>query len=281
MELVDTSRQPPRPSRHVFLSPHYDDVPLSAGATVAEIADLGFPPETVIVFGSEPDPAQPLSPFANALHRAWGLSAGGVIASRRAEEAAAAAVLGARISVLRFRDAIYRGHTYLSDEDLFGAPPAAEAQLPSEIVAALGLGQTANPDVRIYAPMAIGRHVDHQLVFQAAALLAASGWDVWFYEDTPYVLKAGALQSRLAEIADVQPEPVAFVSAEQRWERKLDAILSYRSQLETVFRQYVGVGTSRGEISAALVTHALQATGGRLTERFWGLNDARRVGTRS
>jgi LmbE family N-acetylglucosaminyl deacetylase len=262
------------PSIHLFFSPHYDDIALSAGATVALLADLGRSPETVIVFGSEPDSAQPLSPFAEGLHRAWGLSADQVIARRHAEEDAAAAILGARTRVLPFRDAIYRGHVYLSDDDLFGAPAAAEEALPEAIVAASGFTQAPTNDVRLYAPLAVGRHVDHQLVFRAARELAARGWDVWFYEDTPYVLKPGALQARLAEIGASSLEPAALGPAEPGWERKLDAILSYPSQLETVFRQYVGVGTSRDEIAAALATHARQSGDGQLVERFWRLREA-------
>src|SRR5918993_4154617 len=115
-----------RATRHLFLSPHYDDIPLSAGATVRLLADRGLAPETLVVFGSEPDRARPLSAFAQAMHERWGLTANEVIASRQAEEAAAAAVLGARTRVLPFRDAIYRGDHYLSNEDLFGTPPTAK-----------------------------------------------------------------------------------------------------------------------------------------------------------
>jgi LmbE family N-acetylglucosaminyl deacetylase len=256
-------------ARHLFLSPHYDDIALSAGATVARLADLGLQPEIVIVFGAEPDPEQALSPFAEAMHAGWGLSTGAVVASRQAEEAAAAAILGASTRVLPFRDAIYRGHRYLSDDDLFGHLSPEENALPDDIIAALSLGNQADPEVRVYAPLAIGRHVDHQLVHRAAARLGARGWNVWFYEDTPYALKPGALEQRLAEIGADAVEPVASVPAAAGWERKLDAILSYPSQLETVFRQYVGVGTSREEIGAALAAFARETGSDAVAERFW------------
>lgn len=269
------------PSRHLFLSPHYDDIALSTGATVRLLANQGLSPETPVVFGSEPDRSQPLSSFAMALHEAWGLTADEVIASRQAEEQAAAAILGARTRVLPFRDAIYRGDRYLSDSDLFGAPVAEEASLPAEIVASLELGDEPDPSVRIYAPLAAGRHVDHQTVFRAAAALAARGWDVWFYEDIPYALKPRALDSRLAEVNAIVPlAPVASIPARSVWEHKIDAILSYRSQLETVFQHYVGVGTSRDEISAALVAYADQVGDGILVERFWHVSEApRRFGS--
>ena len=265
-----------RPSRHLFLSPHYDDIPLSAGATVRHFADRGLTPETLVVFGSEPDRGQQLSPFAQQMHQVWGLTADQVIASRYAEETAAASILGATTRVLPFRDAIYRGHVYLSDPDLFGVPALSEASLPTEIVESLELGESPDAGTRIYAPLAVGKHVDHQLVHRAAKDLATSGWDVWFYEDIPYALKPDALEIRLAEIrepAGIRLEPVASIPAESVWDRKIDAILRYPSQLETVFRQYVGVGTTRREISEALMNYAVGAGDGVLAERFWRISE--------
>lgn len=262
------------PTRHLFLSPHYDDIPLSAGGTVRLLADHGTPPEILVAFGSEPDPAQPLTPFARSLHDAWGLDAADVIASRRAEEHAAAAMLGAVTDVLPFRDAIYRGGLYLSDEDLFGTPAAAESTLPGEIIASLALQGASDPATRVYAPLGVGRHVDHQTVFRAATDLAAAGWDVWFYEDIPYALKPNAFDTRLADIVRSMPlEPVARIPVASTWGTKIDAIMRYPSQLETVFRDYVRVGTSRAEIDEALAAYARDRGEGTFTERFWRISD--------
>jgi LmbE family N-acetylglucosaminyl deacetylase len=264
-----------RPTRHLFLSPHYDDIPLSAGATVRLLADQGLAPETLIVFGSEPDRARPLSAFAQAMHAGWSLSANEVIASRQAEEAAAAAVLGAQTRVLPFRDAIYRGDYYLSNDDLFGSPAAEEASLPAAIVASLDLPDSPGSTTRVYAPLGVGKHVDHQIVHLAGQELAGRGWDVWTYEDIPYALKPMALDARLAEIrATTQLEPVAHIPARTAWDQKIDAILCYPSQLETVFQQYVGVGTTREEISQALSAYATRAGDGAEAERFWRLSAA-------
>jgi LmbE family N-acetylglucosaminyl deacetylase len=271
----DVSTEFTRPTRHLFLSPHYDDIPLSAGATVRLLADGGRAPETLVVFGSEPDRSRPLSAFAQAMHERWGLSANEVIASRQAEEADAAAVLGARTRVLPFRDAIYRGDYYLSNEDLFGTPAAEEASLPAAIAASLGLADSADATTRIYAPLGIGKHVDHQIVHLAGHDLAARGWDVWFYEDIPYALKPMALDARLVEVrATARLEPVARIPAQATWDRKIDAILRYPSQLETVFLEYVAIGTTREEIDEALSSYAARAGTGAMAERFWQLTDA-------
>ena len=52
------------PERHLFLSPHYDDIALSCGGTAALLARAGRDPEVALIFGDHPDPAAPLTPFA-------------------------------------------------------------------------------------------------------------------------------------------------------------------------------------------------------------------------
>src|SRR5215218_6302811 len=107
------------PNRHIFLSPHYDDIALSCGGTAALIAQHGRQPVISLLFGSEPDPAQPLTSFAEGMHQQWGMEASEVIAGRRKEEAAALAILGVQDELLPFHDAIYRSSHYTSNAKLF------------------------------------------------------------------------------------------------------------------------------------------------------------------
>jgi LmbE family N-acetylglucosaminyl deacetylase len=255
------------PTRHIFLSPHYDDIALSCGGTAALLARAGRRPEVALIFGDNPDPFVPLTAFAETLHRNWGLDAAQVIAGRRAEEAAAGAILGTTEIFLPFRDAIYRGARYTSDDVLFGTPAADEANLPGAIIAALGLRDSEREDIRLYAPLGVGRHVDHQQAFAAGVTLERRGWDVWFYEDLPYALRARARQDRIAS-AGVALSPAAAVDVTATWDAKIAAILAYPSQLPTVFA-YVDCGSSREEIEAVMRTYATAAGAGRLAERFW------------
>ena len=255
------------PNRHVFLSPHYDDIALSCGGTAARIRELGATPEVALIFGDHPDPNQPLTEFAQSLHRQWGLDATQVIASRRAEESNAAAALGTEAKFLPFRDAIYRGARYLSDEQLFGAPAGDEANVPAGIVEELGLG---NDSVRVYAPLAIGFHVDHQLAFLTGVELARRGVEVWFYEDLPYALKSGA-RDRRAEAIGVEFSPEVLIDISRQWDKKIDAIFAYPSQLSTIFVEYVDVGTRRDQVGAALAVYAREVGNGALCERFWNV----------
>jgi LmbE family N-acetylglucosaminyl deacetylase len=254
-----------RPARHIFLSPHYDDIALSAGGTARLLAAAGRAPEIALLFGNEPDLAQPLTPFAEQMHEGWGLSTAQVVQDRRAEEAAASAILGTTDAYLPFHDAIYRHDFYDSQEKLFDTPDPREAALPGEIVSALGLGDDAKKETRIYAPLAIGFHVDHQTTYLAAKQLSAAGWEVWLYEDIPYALLAGSRQRRLDAVAE---EVIAGPSIDisYAWTAKLDAIMCFPSQLPTIF-DYVNVAPTRDAIDTALHTYAKE--GDSSVERFW------------
>ena len=83
-ESVDQARLM-APSRHIFLSPHYDDIALSCGGTARRIAEAGGRPEVALIFGDHPDPSQPMTEFAESLHRQWGLTAEQVIAGPETE----------------------------------------------------------------------------------------------------------------------------------------------------------------------------------------------------
>lgn len=260
-----------RPSRHLFLSPHYDDIALSIGGTAKLISSAGRSAEIALIFGDHPDTALPLTQFALDLHTEWGLDADQVIAGRRAEEAAASRILGARDRFLPFRDAIYRGENYTSNTQLFGVPADEEAGLPGQIIDSLLLDSNRKSDTRIYAPLAVGFHVDHQQAFRAGQQLAAEGWEVWFYEDLPYAIKTGSRETRLAKI----PFPMtvaARVNVYFQWSAKIDAILSYPSQLTTVF-DYVDRGHTPAEIDETMREYALAAGGDFLGERFWRINE--------
>jgi LmbE family N-acetylglucosaminyl deacetylase len=258
------------PERHIFLSPHYDDIALSVGGTAVLLAEAGREPEVALIFGDQPDPEVPLTLFAESMHRGWGLDTAQVIAGRRAEEAAAGAILGTTEIFLPFRDAIYRGARYTSDDLLFDTPATDEASLPGDIIGALNLADEQRTTTRLYAPLAIGHHVDHQQVFLAGVSLARLGWDVWFYEDLPYSLRQGAREQRFAS-AGVNLSQRASVIVTSAWEKKIAAILAYPSQLATVF-SYVNSGSSREEIETIMRAYARKAGGGVEAERYWQVN---------
>lgn len=261
-----------RPERHIFLSPHYDDIPLSCGGIATRISQSGTPPEIALIFGDHPDPDQRLTEFAQQLHDQWGLTAEQVIDARRAEESAASALIGAVDVYLPFHDAIYRGSRYTSDDDLFGEARPDESELPERIVDELRLSDSELGTVRLYAPLAIGNHVDHQHAFLAGLQLAADGYDVWFYEDLPYALIPGKADERLARIES----PLAsagLVDVRQVWQTKIDAIMAYLSQLAVIFSEYVGAGSTREAIDLAMQAYSKHVGEDILVERFWRVTE--------
>ncbi len=270
------------PQHHIVLSPHYDDMALSIGATMATLADAGREVTDLIVFGAEPSGVQ-LHAFARHHHDTWGLDTNQVITARKAEEAKAVRLLGASTANLEFFDAIYRSGHYQSDEQLFGSLPSDEADLPKQIAAAaedvarsLTISTSAPAaQVRFYAPLGIGNHVDHQLAFLAGNVLAVMGYVVWLYEDLPYAMIGNNRDHRLASLdrLGLGVHLAAMSPTAPGWRRKIQAVLAYPTQLETVFRNYAGVEPTPTGIDDALATHHLSVGAGMSAERFWVFDD--------
>ncbi len=258
------------PTRHLFISPHYDDIALSCGGTVALLARYRRRPRIAVVFGEEPPENVTLTRFASETHAAWGLGPREVVAARRREEADAADRLGAEVTVLPFHDAIYRGHRYVGEDALFGVPAPDEQDLPSDLTDELNLDLDQLEETRVYAPLGVGKHVDHQIAFSAGIVLASAGWEVWFYEDLPYAFQHGARDDRLETVGQ-QLRVAAEVDVSGTWQTKLAAIMAYPSQITTVFKR-AGSGASRQEIDACMRDYARRGSSSTPVERFWRLD---------
>jgi LmbE family N-acetylglucosaminyl deacetylase len=64
-------------------------------------------------------------------------------------------------------------------------PVSEEDESEVEVIARLLEGFLL-PGALLIAPLALGGHIDHRLVFMAACLLHARGFQLLFYEDLPY-----------------------------------------------------------------------------------------------
>ena len=249
----------------IFLAPHYDDVALSCGGTVARLADAGHAPLVITVFGGVP--RGPLTKFASDMHDLWGVGPGDAVALRRSEEECAERVLGARSIWLDFIDAIYRDDRYTSDPQLFGKIHPAEIVFAAEIKQAL-LSTLATNDVTataFYVPLAIGNHVDHQHVLAAGALLASDGYEVWAYEDFPYAGDPAwrdSINAR-AQSATSNQSSLELLTPPQ-FVKRVESVLCYRSQLEVIFRH-------QGDPAVAIQHYAHNVGHGQPAERFWRL----------
>ncbi len=251
--------------RHIFLAPHYDDVALSCGGTVAALAESDQKGLIVTVFGGAPRGS--LTEFASDMHQRWGVGPGDAVAVRRREEACAGKALGAEAIWLDFLDAIYRDARYTSDPDIFGAIHPDEAGFGAEILAALTERlelSSHTPDV-FYVPLAVGNHVDHQHMYAAGKRLASLGHTVWAYEDFPY---AGDPQWR-DSILDLASRLTTGESrlnqlTQSQLQSRIDAVLCYASQLDVIFRY-------QGDPRVAVGRYARAVGDGQPAERFWRL----------
>jgi LmbE family N-acetylglucosaminyl deacetylase len=220
----------------LFLSPHYDDVALSCGGTVALLADCGTHTTVVTIFGGEVID-DVLGDFARWKHSRWGLNdMDAVREQRQAEDAAATAALGADSRWLGFPDAIYRGDRYVADQELYGEVRTTEQPFAEVMSAEIQSLPEWRSDATVYVPLAAGEHVDHQLVFMAGQVLAKSGVRVLAYEDCPYAIHSPAgLDRRVAALAGALG-PAELVHVSMTLERRLDAIAAYTTQVPVIFR---------------------------------------------
>jgi hypothetical protein len=103
----------------------------------------------------------------------------------------------------------------------------------------------AEAGTRLYAPLGVGNHVDHQLVRRAA--IAVWPGPLWFYQDFPYAAVPGALAAALCaaragagggESVGPAELPVAARAVALRREdvrARVRAVTCYRSQIAVLF----------------------------------------------
>lgn len=251
------------PAPSLFVQPHFDDVALSCGGTAARTARDGQQPAIVTVFASEIVDAM-VGDFAAWKHERWRLDdPDAVLRVRREEDARAAAVLGCRLRWLGLPDAIYRGDRYTSDRELYGPVREEEGELARFLADELASLPEWRDGNRVFVPLAVGSHVDHQLVFEAGACLARRGVEVLAYEDLPYAIHTPqGVAARLAQVGHrLGPERQLAIEASEP--AKLAAVGCYETQLPVIFR-------FTGDWQAALRSHARQVSASRgAVERFW------------
>ena len=213
--------------RWIYLSPHLDDAALSAGGLIYEQTQAGIPVEIWTFMCGNPQLSE-YSPFAQLLHTQWGFAdAEEAMRERRNEDRKAAAILGAQTTHFDFLDCIYRrdqNGEWLYQEIAIPAR-AADADLPAQIAAAIT--PRLRPDDVLVAQLAVGSHVDHVLVRQAAELL---GRPLLYDIDMPYFLyksdefgaKAAGMKESTSRITEASLEP---------W---IEAVAAYKSQLPSL-----------------------------------------------
>jgi glycosyltransferase involved in cell wall biosynthesis/LmbE family N-acetylglucosaminyl deacetylase len=253
------------PRLHVFFSPHLDDAVFSCGGLIHALASHGEPVRAITVFAGLKN-RLPLSAFARHLHAKWGL--GAADADRLEEDHRAFQALGVReVEHWDYLEAPYRKDAageplYCTYEGLKDRPALADLDLVEEVRQRIaGQLQAERDSARLYFPLGLGDHVDHQVLFRVGLLLRQQGWDVRFYEDWPYAERYAAARVMAGWFSEGHDVSV---------EAKLAATLEYRSQLS-------GLGPSERSIKERLTRYARRVGSGPLRERSWWLSSVQRT----
>jgi LmbE family N-acetylglucosaminyl deacetylase len=232
--------------RHIFLSPHLDDIVYSCGGTLGMQVSSGIHPLVISVFAGAPAQNIQLGSFATQVTRSWGSSSTGVhglMETRRQEDRTALDYLQADYLWLDYQEAIFRGNPpyYASEEQIIGGDVHLEdSEIDRDFAALLLDLQARLPDTAWYAPLGVGRHVDHQIVSSAADRLLEHGAKVYFYEDFPYAArKENAVEERLNELG--AEYEYALVEVSEMMPLRLEASTIYASQIASNFGSVEGM----------------------------------------
>jgi len=249
----------------IYLSPHLDDVAFSCGGLLWEQAQAHTPVEIWTICAGDP-PARPLSAFAEELHDRWegpfpatigrhvgknrprrrpdapGASLSSqAVARRRSEDIDACRQLSAAYRHFPYLDCIYRTHPqtsvhlYPDREAIFGGLDPAEEELVQALADDLLLhlpdeGQRTTGDFSppaVVCPLAIGGHVDHQLLRRAAERLPGP---LWYYADFPYARHAAG---ELADLEHAGWERCTFPISPPGMQAWIAALAAHASQVSS------------------------------------------------
>jgi LmbE family N-acetylglucosaminyl deacetylase len=151
--------------RNIIISPHIDDAFFSLGGLL--LKDRGKRQKVVDIFS------------ISGFHKLKLNDVKKVTQIRRREEMINAKRLGVDVDFLPFRD---------REE----AKSGGEAKLAERI--RRSLARYVREGDRIFFPLAIGDHADHNLVSRIAlGMLKSAGGRIYFYEDLPYAMKTTLL----------------------------------------------------------------------------------------
>jgi len=256
---------------YVYLAPHLDDVVLSCGGNVHRQVTAGETVTVVTFFAASP-PSTEFSDFARSFHSRWDLE-GDPVETRQTEDIAAVSSLGAAWMHLEYLDSIYRRNPitgewlYTSMDAIFADVHPSEATWPLDLADKVLELFPSLEDTTLYAPLAVGHHVDHQLLHRVGLILARRGHSVAFYEDYPYVEKEGSLEAALSVLPKDTWKPHLIELEESDIEARIAAISHYTSQLKALFG-----GPERVDPRVRAYASGLGGKTG-YAERYWQVAD--------
>ena len=213
----------------IFLSPHFDDVVLSAGGLVWELSQCGDKVEIWTICAGDPPADKPLADYARMLHIFWELGEKDVPYSRSQEDVACCQVLGVNYRRYTVPDCIYRYHPG-SEQAMINLPDDIKAPLEPEESYLIPpvtdfLRKNLPEGVELVSPLTLGKHRDHVLTRRAAERL---GIPLWHYADYPYIVQE---QYDLAEWIPAQAEQFSLPVSPAGLKAWQDGFACHHSQI--------------------------------------------------
>lgn len=177
---------------------------------------------------------------------------------RRLEDIISCQRLGASSRHFNIPDCIYRRHPqtgeflYTSEASLNGPIHPGDMQLITLLQAELK--PLISGEMVVVGPLALGKHVDHQI---ARLALDGLGCTAWYYQDYPYVLRGSEQLERME--ADGWSSSM-FPISEQGLAAWQDSIAAHSSQISTFW-------TGEAEMRQAIADYEHSCGGLRLWRR--------------
>ncbi|MCY4021116.1 MAG: PIG-L family deacetylase [Chloroflexi bacterium] len=259
--LADT---PDDDQAHLFVSPHFDDGVFSCGGRIHQLTRAGEPVTVITMMGGLHSGELPKSPILDDLHKRW-MAGADPLCARQQEDKRALALLNAEHIHIDLTDCVYRQvdglPLYPSEESLFGNVHVADYAL--QYLEALSLPDTARRLV-IYLPLAVGHHVDHQIVRDWGIGLLRDkpeSWSLRFYAEYPYFNTERAITLALSKMnMPLREKPIKLDEADLA--AKVNAIACYNSQISTFWEDVDAMALD-------LRRSSLDPRTGQLVERYW------------
>ena len=249
---------------HVIISPHFDDGVFSCGGLAHQLRAAGHSVIVMTMMGGLFQGVLPDTPILADLHRRW---EAGVdpLRTRQIEDERAARALDVDIMHVPIPDCVYRAAgdlaLYPSEESLFGeVHPADYAPRLLAGIQIPGLETAA----RVYLPLGVGHHVDHQIARDWGMTQVRDAPDlsvVRFYVEFPYSKEDRSTEAALSAVSlALAPADVRLGEADIR--AKIEAIACYQSQISTFWE-------GRAEMDADVRRAFRDPESGGYIERLW------------
>ena len=222
---------------HIFIAPHLDDAVLSCGELIYSFRKRGDSVTVLTVFTQNPEKGE-ISDTAKSFHSDCFLQEN-AMTTRKEEDRAAAVFLDYNFIHLDLHECLYRKgqdgkFLYPKTEDICGDIHKADVEVQSKLSDIFP--KLLSYADYVYAPLAFGSHVDHQIIKKVVDISAVIPKEkIFYYEDIPYIFEIDANERhKTCESAGLFP--LLIHVTEEAWQAKADAILLYRSQLSCMWK---------------------------------------------